>query len=282
MSTSSYFVRIWDRMTNAEITTGNEEPASANSQAEIERRVRQGQVSWAGPLIVMTGRSFFMIVAQALVAVIYWLRGNPSAWNAAAPWWTVYATLVDMGCLALMVKFTRPEGIRLRDLIGRVRLRRGYDILLGIAFFVVFLQIFSFPGLVASKLVFGSAHPAMYPGLLAARSLPYWAVIYSLSIFWLVWSPTEEMTYNGYVLPRIRALTRRTWFAVPLVGFWWALQHSFIPFILDWRYVVWRFLFFLPGAVIIALIYLQIRRLSPLILAHWPMDLMAAIYTLKF
>ena len=124
--------------------------------------------------------------------------------------------------------------------------------------------------------------PQCIPGLLAARSLPYWAVIYSLSIFWLVWSPTEEMTYNGYVLPRIRALTRRTWFAVPLVGFWWALQHSFIPFILDWRYVVWRFLFFLPGAVIITLIYLQIRRLSPLILAHWPMDLMAAIYTLKF
>jgi hypothetical protein len=88
-------------MTNAEITTGNEEPASANSQAEIERRVRQGQVSWAGPLIVMTGRSLFMIVAQALVAVIDWLRGNPSAWNAAPHhggrytqrWWTWVAWL---------------------------------------------------------------------------------------------------------------------------------------------------------------------------------------------
>ena len=138
MSTSSYFVRIWERMTNAEITPGNEELASANSQAEIERRVRQGQVSWAGPLIVMTGRSFFMIVAQALVAAIYWLRGNPSPWNAAAPWWTVYATLVDMGCLALMVKFPRAEGIRLRDLIGRVRLRWGYDIFWGSPFLSFF------------------------------------------------------------------------------------------------------------------------------------------------
>jgi len=269
-------------MTNVEKVPGDGEPASANSRVEIERRVRQRQITWAGPLIVMTGRSFFMIVAQALVAAIYWLCGHPSAWNAAAPWWTVYATLVDVGCLALMVKFTRPEGIRLRDLIGRVRLRWGYDILLGIAFFVVFVQIFSFPGLLASKLVFGSAHPAMYPGLLASRRLPFWAVIYSLSLFWLVWSPTEEMTFNGYALPRIQALTRRTWVAVPLVGFWWALQHCFIPFILDWKYVVWRFLFFLPGAVIIPLIYLRIRRLSPLILAHWPMDLMAVIYTLKF
>jgi uncharacterized protein len=197
-------------MTTVETTPGDNKPATANSQAEIERRVRQRQITWAGPLIVMMGRSFFMIVAQALVASIYWLRGHPSPWNAAAPWWTVYATLVDVGCLALMVKFTRPEGIRLRALIGRVRLRWGYDLLLGIAFFVVFVLIFSLPGLMASKLIFGSAHPAMYPGLLAARSLPFWAVIYSLSIFWLVWSPTEEMTYNGYVLPRIQALTQRT------------------------------------------------------------------------
>jgi len=214
-------------MTNLETAAVDKQPASANSQAEIERRVRQGQISPTGPLMLMTGRSFFMIPAQGLVAGIYWLRGHPSAWNAAAPWWTVYGTLVDVGCLALMVKFTRPEGIRLRDLIGRVRLRWGYDILLGMACFVVFLQAFSLPGLLAGKLIFGSAHPAMYPGLLAARRF-------------------------------------------------------FIPFILDWKYLVWRFLFFFPGAVIIALIYLRIRRLSPLILAHWPMDLMAVVYTLKF
>ncbi|HKM83885.1 MAG TPA: CPBP family glutamic-type intramembrane protease [Candidatus Acidoferrum sp.] len=269
-------------MTTVEMTPGDKPPATANSREEIERRVRQGQITWAGPLTVMMGRSFFMIVAQALVAAIYWLRGHPSAWNAAAPWWTVYGTLVDVGCLALMVKFTRTEGIRLRDLIGRVRLRWGYDIFLGMAFFVVFLLVFSLPGFLASKLIFGSAHPSMYPGLLWARSLPLWAVIYSLSLFILIWSPTEEMTYNGYVLPRIQALTRRTWVAVLLVGFWWGLQHSFIPFILDWKYVVWRFLFFFPGTVIISLIYLWIRRLPPFILAHWPMDLMAVIYTLKF
>jgi membrane protease YdiL (CAAX protease family) len=269
-------------MTNVEITPGGKEPTAANSRSEIERRVRQRQITWAGPLIVMTGRSFFMIVAQALVASIYWLRGHSSPWNAAAPWWTVYGTLVDVGCLALMVKFTRSEGIRLRDLIGRIRLRWGYDVLLGIACFVVFVQVFALSGVLSSKLIFGSAHPAMYPGLLAARSLPFWAVIYSLSLFLLVWSPTEEMTYNGYVLPRIQALTQRTWLAVLLVGFWWALQHSFIPFILDWKYVVWRFLFFLPGVIIFTLIYLWIRRLPPLILAHWPMDLMAVIYTLKF
>jgi hypothetical protein len=230
----------------------------------------------------MTARSFFMIVAQALVAIVYLLRGHRSPWSAAAPWWSVYGTLVDAGCLMIMVKLTRAEGIRLRDLIGKIRLRWGRDIFLGIACFFVMIVSFSFGGSLASKLVFGTVRPALYPGLLGERVLPHWATIYSFSIWWLIWSPTEEMTYNGYALPRLRALTGRKWIAVALVGFWWALQHSFLPFIPDWKYVVWRFLFFLPGVAITALIYLWIRRLSPLILAHWPMDVMAATYTLKF
>jgi hypothetical protein len=235
-----------------------------------------------GPLVLMSARSFFMIVAQALVAIVYMLRGRHSPWNAAAPWWSVYGTLVDVGCLTLMLKFTKAEGIRLRDLISKIRFRRGRDIFLGIVCFFVMMVSFGGGGSLASKLVFGTARPALYPGLLGERILPGWAVIYSFSIWWLIWSPTEEMTYNGYVLPRLQALTGRKWIAVSLVGFWWALQHSFFPFRPDWKYVVWRFLFFLPGVMIASLIYLWMRRLFPLILAHWPMDVMAAIYTLKF
>jgi len=253
-----------------------------NSQSELEGRVASGQITWAGPAMVMVGRSFFMIAAQALVAALYAMRGHPSAWNAAAPWWSVYGTLVDIGCLTLMAKFTRAEGIRLRDLIGRIRLRRGQDLFLGIGCFLLSMVLFGAAGTLATKLVFGTMQGIPYPGLLSARRLPVWAVIYSLSVWWLIWSPTEEMTYNGYVLPRIQALTGRKWIAVLMVGFWWALQHSFIPFIWDWKYVLWRFLFFLPGVLAITLVYLWVRRLPPLILAHWAMDVSAQIYTLNF
>jgi len=262
--------------------TGLPELPGLNSQAEVERRAGLGQITWAGPLIVLLGRSFLMIAVQALVAVCYLVRGHPSPWNAAAPWWTVYGTLVDIGCLALMAKFTRAEGIRLRDLVGKMRLRWGHDFFLGAGCFVLFVFLFSAPGWLATKLGFSISQAAMYPGLFSERRLPLWAVIYSLSIWWLIWSPTEEMTYNGYALPRLQALTGRKWMAVLMVGFWWALQHSFFPLIFDWTYVLWRFLFFLPGVIGVTLLYLGIRRLPPLILAHWPMDIAAVFYTLRF
>src|ERR1039458_4379248 len=72
------------------------------------------------------------------------------------------------------------------------------------------------------------------------RVLPVWAVVYSLSVWWMIWSPTEEMTYQAYALPRIQALSGRTWVAMVVVGFWWALQHSLLPFLPDWRSALWR------------------------------------------
>lgn len=252
-----------------------------DSYPKIDNSLPARQIGWLPPIAVMIARSIFMIAAQALVALSLSARGSLPAWNMAASWWSVYATLVDVGCLILLVKFTRHEGIRLRELLGPIRLRWGYDVWLGIACFVFFLPAFTLPGLLVNKLIFGTTHPTLYPGLLTERHLPVWGVIYSFSLFWLIWSPTEEMTYNGFALPRVEALTRNKLRAVLLVSFWWSLQHSFIPFILEWKYVVWRFLFFLPGVVIACLIYLRIRRLAPLIVAHWAMDLLAMFFTLR-
>ncbi|MBZ5680873.1 MAG: CPBP family intramembrane metalloprotease [Acidobacteriia bacterium] len=230
----------------------------------------------------MTGRTGLMIVAQAFVACLFWIQKGRWSWNAAAPWWSVYGTLVDIGCLGLMVLYSRKEGIRLRDLIGRPRLRWGRDVFVGIGCLVVVFPFFMAAAPVVTRLVYGSGQPPLYPGLLTARALPLWATVYSLSLWWLVWSPTEEMTYLGYAFPRIEALSRGRWIAVVIVGFWWALQHAFLPLVLDWQYIAWRFLAFLPGVVVLTLLYLKVRRLPPLILAHWTLDILAMLITLKF
>jgi hypothetical protein len=94
-------------------------PGSLNSCVAL------GRITWTGPLLLATGRSGLILLAQALAAGVFALRGHPAPWRAAAPWWTVYGTLVDLGCLALMWRFTRAEGITIRDLIGAIRPRRN-------------------------------------------------------------------------------------------------------------------------------------------------------------
>jgi hypothetical protein len=258
----------------------NTEP---NSLVEIQARAARGEITWTKPLLLLGGRTALIVAAQSVVALIFRLRGSPLPWRAAGPWWTVYGTLVDVGCLALLWKFTHAEGIRIRDLIGPIRLRYGRDIFIAIGILAMVFPLFVAGGFLTSLWFYGQLYaPEPYPGVLSGRVLPLWATIYSCSLWWLIWSPTEELTYAGYLLPRLKVLSRRTWVAVVLVGFWWTIQHCFLPFIGDWRLFVWRFLAFLPGVIVLVLVYFRIRRLAPLILAHWVMDISATVMTLRF
>jgi uncharacterized protein len=253
-----------------------------NSKTALVTRLAAGRLNWTGPLLLVVARSFLLIAAQAVTACWLWMRSRVWSWDAAAKWWTVYGTLVDLGCLALMAVYTRREGLRLRDLIGRVRLRWGRDVFLGAGIFLLAFPFFILAAPLVTRLVYGSTPIPNFDGLAAGRVLPLWGVIYTFAIWLPIWSPTEEMTYQGYALPRLEVLFNSRWKAIALVSFWWALQHPFLPFVLDWKFVVWRFLMFLPSMIVLTLLYLKVRRLPPFFPAHWAMDTIAIFMTLKF
>ena len=79
------------------------------------------------------------------------------------------------------------------------------------------------------------------------------------------------MTYNGYLVPRFQVLGS-TSVAVAVVGFVWALQHAFMPLTFDSRFMLFRGLSPIPFRVFQTLVYLRLRRLLPLAIAHALMD----------
>ena len=93
----------------------------------------------------------------------------------------------------------------------------------------------------------------------------------------ILWAITEELTYQGYALPRLEVLSGRAWLAVIIVGFGWALQHSALPLMLDWQWVVYRFGSSLAVGIVFPILYLHIRRLLPLIIAHWAANFVSVL-----
>jgi membrane protease YdiL (CAAX protease family) len=249
----------------------------------ISGRVRAGRIGWAGLGVMALGRTLLCLLAQAVAAGVLWAQGHAAPWSAAAAWWTVWGTLADVGCLAALVWLLRREGLRLRDLLGFDRARLGRDVVLGLGLVLVVFPVTIIGGtMLASWLVFGTTQAPMYAGELTGRMLPWWGVAYSLTLWWLIWSPTEELTFNGYLLPRLEALTGRPWLTVLVVGLLWAVMHAAIPTLFDARYLLWRTLSFLPLCLAMATAYLRLRRLVPLVVTHWTMDLFGAIFTLAW
>ena len=244
---------------------------AANDPAAIQQRVGLGRIGWTGPLALTTARTVLLLVVQAAVALGFFVRGHPSPWRAQASWFL------------LLGRLSRREGIRLADLFGVDRSHLGREVLWGLAYLLLLFPVVQGGTVLASWVAYGRLQPdfaRMAPGLLVARRLPSWAVAYSLSLFWILWSPTEEVTYQADCAARLLALTGRTWVTLTLVGFWWALQHSVLPLVLDWRLAVFRFLQFLPLVMVMQILYLRTRRLPRMIVMHWPMDLLAARMTL--
>jgi hypothetical protein len=252
-------------------------PTPANALPALKERIAAGRISWAGPLLLVSARTVLLLLAQALVALILLALHRPEPWRAAGAWWNIDGTLVDIGCLLGMKYFTRKEGISLRDLVGPIKMRWGRDLWLGLGYFLLIFPFFVGAGIAAQYLLYGATPPPLGTWMSHVHGVPLWATIYSLSIWWLIWSPTEEATYQAYAMPRLRALTGRTWLAFIVVAFFWAVQHCFLAFVPDWRFALYRFLAFLPGVMVMMLVYMRTRRLAPLVIAHWPMDIIASL-----
>ncbi len=253
--------------------------ADPNSQSAIQSRVSAGFISWIGPMLLVCARSVLWLTLQGLLALVLLARHHPAPFRTAGNWWMLYGTLSDVCCLVGLRYFTRRERIRPRDLIGPIRMRYGHDLFIGLGILVLSYPLLIVGGHLASALVYGSMAKVPMEFVLQRHALPLWATVYTLTVWWIVQSATEEATYQGYVLPRLQALTGRTWIAVAIVGFWWAGQHCMVPFVADWHYVAYRFLMFLPLVVVWMPLYLRMRRLAPFIFAHWPMDFAVAVMT---
>lgn len=250
-----------------------------NCFASIQQRVAAGCIPWTGPLVLVVLRPMLFFTVQALLALAYFAFHHTAPWREAGRWWSVYGTIVDIGCLIGLRIATRGEDIRLRDLVGPVRLRLGHDFFLGLGLFVLIFPFFIGGSMFAQKLLYGSLATDTATYLTQMHTLPIWAFVYSVTLWWMISSPTEEAIYQGYALPRLRALTGRTSMAMLIVGLWWAAQHCVLPFVPDGKYLLFRLLAFMPGVLVFMLVYLRTRRLAPLIVAHWSMDLLGAIMT---
>jgi membrane protease YdiL (CAAX protease family) len=224
---------------------------------------------------MLCARTVFSFLAQGVVAAIYALRSLPAPWHDAARWLPVYATLIDGGCLLSLWTLTRKEGIALTSLIGFDRTRWRRDVLLGLVVIPFSLAVIIAGVRTSSYFVFGSWEP---PTLYQPLPLP--AAIYAVVVFPALWGVTEQMTYNGYLVPRFQVLSGSTAIAAALVVPLWSFQHALLPTTFQSDFMLYRTLAAIPNSLFFTLLYLRVRRLLPFVIAHWLMDGADAFLTL--
>lgn len=245
------------------------QPIDVNSPAAIRDRYANSRLTWWPVLAFLPARLIFAFVAQGIATTVFLSLGSTQPWDQAIAWWPVYLTLADVFCLMSLYWLTRREGMQIRELFGMAKGRGAAQLLwtpaylLGIA-----------PGALAANLITTAFYGANLPPMIAAVNLPPTGVAYAMLVWPVVWVITEELVYLGYLLPRLEALTGRTWSAVAVVVVFWGLQHLTMPLILDATYLASRVLAATAAISLFPVVFvLGRRRLVPLIGVHYIADL---------
>lgn len=248
---------------------------SPNASATVQSQLRSGQVTWLKTLAMLMQRSFTFLVFQALIALVFLISGNPSPWDASQSWWPVVAMLTNFVSVFLLHRLYKAEGSSYRETFRFTRGTVGRDILAVVIIGALCMPLATLPSQWAATAFFGSLDNAY---AFFMRPLPLWAAVIALVGFPLTIGFAELPTYFGYVMPRLESLSGKRWLAVLLAVMGLALQHSFLPFVPDLRFFIWRAVMFFFFALLMGLALRWRPRLLPyLMIGHALIDLSAVL-----
>lgn len=222
------------------------------------------------PWLMLPARLALFAFWQMVAALGLVLLGVSDAWQASAAWWPVTAVLANLVCLGLLRNLYRQEGARFWDIfrIQRQTLKKELLILLGAL--TLTGPIAFIPNILSANWLFGTQQAALD---LFIQPLPLWGIVLAAVLFPVTIAVAELPTYFAYIMPRLELQVGR-WPAVLLSALFLGVQHCTLPLIWNGRFLMWRFIMFLPFALFLGLLLRWRPQLLPyLVVVHGLMDL---------
>lgn len=211
--------------------------------------------------VLMPLRSLIFIAVFIVISVIAG-KGLSDISNT----WSVAASAVNIVTIATLIFITRGNG-GLRKLLNYEKGKTTPKQAVGMSALILCLGM----GLMflAGFLCYGRI-PYAPPMMIAPIPIPL-AVI-NLILLPITTAIAENSIYLGCGVNTIK----NRYLSVILPSFFFALQHSFIPTLPDARYMIYRFLSFLPLTIILCINYRKNRNPMPIMIGHAIIDLMTA------
>ena len=210
----------------------------------------------------------FRSVLFVIVGVLFALLTNQSL-QQASRWWSIICTVCNIITIALLMVICKSEGITYKNLIGYQKGQGNLKYTLLIVMVMLLLGMGGMYGF--GFMIYG------YVPVTMMQPIPIWLAVINAILLPLTIVFSELPLYFGYALNRIEKVTGNKIIAIAYPMFFYALQHSFIPLLYDWKHILFRFLSFLPLMLVLGIIYYKKRKLEPLMIGHAVLDLATGV-----
>lgn len=190
------------------------------------------------------------------------------SYNAISKWWTTIAVLCNIITIAILYSVIRKKGLSYKKLLNYERGKTKVKPAIIIVFITLLVGMC---GLYLAGLICYGSFPYLDKTLVAP--IPLWLAILVLLFLPLSTTLAEDGLYLGY---GINICTSNKWLNVSTAALFYALQHSFIPFLPDGIFILYRFISFLPLTVLICFWYQKNRNPLPFMIGHFILNVATA------
>ncbi len=208
----------------------------------------------------------FLLPFRCVVFVLIFIIGSfitGKSLDEISNIWSIAASAVNIITILLLVLLTKKSGGYAR-LINYEKGRTKPKQVVGMILLVVLVGM---GGMYLSGFICYGVIPYAAPMMIAP--IPLWLAIINVLVLPISTAFAEEGLYLGCGVNQIK----NKYPAILIPAFFFALQHSFIPTLFDVRYIIYRFLSFLPLTIILCSNYYKNRNPLPIIVGHAVIDL---------
>lgn len=183
-------------------------------------------------------------------------------------WWSVIAIAINFLTIFILLWFCKANRTTYGKLIYYIKGNTSLKSIIGFTF--IFLAIGMGGMYFAGYLCYGK-----FPYLATIMIQPM-PIVFAMIAFVLLPVTTtlaEDGLYLGLGVNQINS----KWAAILYPAFFYALQHSFIPLIFDYKFIFYRFLSFLPLTVLLCYLYYKKRNPVPIMIGHFVINLATVV-----
>jgi succinate dehydrogenase hydrophobic anchor subunit len=219
------------------------------------------------PFLMPIFRCALFVIAGLLFSTL-----TNKSLEQASQWWSVICVICNIITIIVLIIVFKHEGTSYRKVINLASEKMS---LKETIFVIVIMLLLGMGGMYGfGYLIYG------YVPVTMVQPIPVGIAIINIILLPITIIFAELPLYLGYSLNRIEQITNNKVLAIVYSTFFYALQHSFMPLIFDFRHILFRFLAFLPLMIVLGLMYYRSKKLTKFMIGHAILDLATAIQIL--
>ncbi|MBD5444874.1 MAG: CPBP family intramembrane metalloprotease [Lachnospiraceae bacterium] len=206
---------------------------------------------------------FFLFVLGSIITI--------QKIDSISNWWSIAASIVNIIIILMLFFIAKNNKSSYQELINYQKGKTKVKQIIGIS---VLVLVVGMTGMYVAGYICYGIIPYAAPMMIAP--IPMWLAVINTVILPVTTAFAEEGLYLGCGVNQIQ----NKFLAITVPAFFFALQHSFIPTLFDLRYIIYRFISFLPLTLILCWYYYKKRNPLPIIVGHAIIDVATALQIL--